>query len=170
MTSSQSLAPLIGKMVGCGRLFTSTFLFNRSNEPVSVQTEENVPEISIQTKPNVFPEPIIKNPPAKKAGDAEEKNTTKASRSKNFDEFSKGILMDWLIQHKDKPYASITQRRELSKLTGLSEKQIKTWLTNARIRQRTLLGGVPELAAKKASHQSAMAKIKILEEMVGQKS
>lgn len=42
------------------------------------------------------------------------------------------ILEGWLRGHDDYPYPTKQQFKELSKLTGMSNKQVRVWFTNYR--------------------------------------
>ena len=44
------------------------------------------------------------------------------------------ILNNWYLKHKTNPYASKEEKMELVNQTSLSEKQITTWLINARFK------------------------------------
>ena len=44
------------------------------------------------------------------------------------------ILNNWYLKHKTYPYASKEEKMELVNQTSLSEKQITTWLINARFK------------------------------------
>ena len=42
------------------------------------------------------------------------------------------ILNEWFERNRNHPYASKAEKTALSELTSLTEKQITTWLINAR--------------------------------------
>ena len=42
------------------------------------------------------------------------------------------ILMEWLNRNLDHPYPLDKERQKLCEMTGLSRKQLRGWLTDAR--------------------------------------
>lgn len=65
-----------------------------------------------------------------------------------FDE--QAILIKWFDDNIDYPYPSYEQKNELHKLTGLSLKQVITWFTNRRRRNKV----------KSTSHKVVITKAK----------
>ena len=59
---------------------------------------------------------------------------TKPKRNTNFTLYQKNILNDWLEKHYYHPYPSDLEKKELTKKTGLTIKQLNTWFVNNRIR------------------------------------
>lgn len=60
-------------------------------------------------------------------------NDTKKKR-KNFTKEQKKVLIDFIEQHKDNPYIDSSGIVKISRQTGLSNKQIRIFLTNYRVR------------------------------------
>ena len=50
-----------------------------------------------------------------------------------YNEEVNATLKNWLKKNEANPYATKTQKKELSELTALTEKQITNWLINARL-------------------------------------
>ena len=44
------------------------------------------------------------------------------------------VLLNWFHQHLTHPYATKEEKKQLAEITSLSEKQITTWLINARLK------------------------------------
>jgi hypothetical protein len=55
-------------------------------------------------------------------------------KKSHFPKWVKHILTDWLYVHRGYPYPTVTDRAELLLKTGLSRKQLRIWLINARKR------------------------------------
>lgn len=161
LTKPNSPGAVVGQMIGCGRFFTSAFLFNL---PPQAARQQQI-QISQDT---IQEQSANKTSPSKtKTANDEDapvtKHTTRKSKSKRVGKHSddnKAILMQWLIYHKDLPYATKADRQYLMQQTGLSEQQIKTWLTNARIRHRNIIGCVPHQPAKKTKPNQLVARLK----------
>jgi len=47
-------------------------------------------------------------------------------------------LQEWLREHRNNPYPDNQTKRSLAEKCGITEKQVNTWLTNARARRRVL--------------------------------
>ena len=50
-----------------------------------------------------------------------------------YNEEVNATLKNWLKKNEANPYATKTQKKELSELTALTDKQITNWLINARL-------------------------------------
>ena len=57
-----------------------------------------------------------------------------SSSKRKFPKEAREIIFDWLCKHIDKPYPSTSEYKKLEAKTGLSEKQIRIFLTNHRSR------------------------------------
>lgn len=62
---------------------------------------------------------------------AERKRKRNANRS-NYSQEITGVLMEWFEQNVDNPYPNEVDRIRMCKATGLSRKQLRVWLINAR--------------------------------------
>jgi len=45
-------------------------------------------------------------------------------------------LEEWFDEHRSSPYPSAIERQELSRQSGLSDQQVKTWFVNKRARSK----------------------------------
>lgn len=53
---------------------------------------------------------------------------------KNFSEIASNILKNWLLENKENPYPTTSQLNYLVQITGLTNKQIRTYFVNNRSR------------------------------------
>ena len=65
-----------------------------------------------------------------------EKNNDVGKNPKRFTYEQKAILMKWFEENKQNPYVGKISMIILVKTTGLKEKQIRTYFTNLRIRNK----------------------------------
>jgi len=61
----------------------------------------------------------------------------KARTRQSYHPDSSKVLQDWLMCHKDNPYPTMQQKKDLASRSGLSKKQVSNWFQNARSRDRT---------------------------------
>ena len=54
------------------------------------------------------------------------------TRTRYFKPQVQAFLRDWIMANRDSPYPSGSERTRIRKATGLSIKQIRIWMANAR--------------------------------------
>ena len=59
---------------------------------------------------------------------------SEVTHRQRFSSTVRSTIFNWLEDHKDNPYPNPEQRKELLEKTGLTKKQLSTFLVNSRIR------------------------------------
>ena len=59
-----------------------------------------------------------------------------AARKERLSERPTMALEEWFDEHRSSPYPSAIERQELSRQSGLSDQQVKTWFVNKRARSK----------------------------------
>ena len=164
-----SLSPLtamIGQMIGCGRPLKGPFIFNRSgdNRPPIPQPQQIIRPLIPQVNQNQQQNQSDSDDDNIEIPESEgQPHAVPKKSNPRLSKYSKQILMQWFLAHKTNPYANRDEGRILMTRTGLTERQIKVWLTNARIRMRSLLPNVPTPnGAGRKNHSTVTAIMKLL--------
>ncbi|EAY02216.1 Homeobox domain containing protein [Trichomonas vaginalis G3] len=129
----------VGKLVGCGRFINSVFLFNLPDNGRR-QLDKLLQIKSLQQDKAIHPGSLI----GPNKMNAKQIQPTDPKKTKKVSKYAKQVLSEWFLAHVDNPYANRDERHKISVATGLTDHQIKVWLTNARIRKRSLIpNGIP---------------------------
>ena len=67
---------------------------------------------------------------------------------KDFDDRTLGIFTTWLNNHKNNPYPTVDEKKQLCNATGCSIRQVNDWFANAR-RRKLKHSGFKKTRAKK---------------------
>ncbi|PYH89313.1 hypothetical protein BO71DRAFT_403162 [Aspergillus ellipticus CBS 707.79] len=97
--------------------------------------------------PYTIPDPILtlpselpENPPVPAAAADESPQSTPLRPARPHQRLSRDavrVLKAWLAQHRDNPYPTAHEKRELQEQTGLNRTQLSNWFNNTRRRKRS---------------------------------
>ena len=59
-------------------------------------------------------------------------NEKRRSKQRMYQPVVRAVLRSWFVSNLESPYPSEEQVRELAQETGLTQKQVRVWLTNQR--------------------------------------
>ncbi|CAI2387596.1 unnamed protein product [Moneuplotes crassus] len=76
------------------------------------------------------------------------------SKRSNYSPIITNILMKWLLENEEYPYPNRHDREALCKKTGLTRKQLRIWLINARKRKIKKTTKNPKINLKKSKSKN----------------